>query len=167
MKKMIANADTFPINYSSCKLIRITYHFHCLEDESLSQRTICKRLRRGDDLLIEIKKLAEAEDLKAAVVLSCVGCVMKAKVRDAGGVEIQEIPEEMEIISVQGTVSAIRSHLHIGFSKKDLSMIGGHLVEGCIINTTCEIVLLELDNWSYDITEDEETGYDEIVFVKM
>lgn len=129
-------------------------------------RIICRRLHRGDDLLIEIKKLAENEKLKAAVVLSAVGCVSKGRVRDASGIHMQDISEDCEIVSLNGTVSAVRTHLHIALSKEDLSTVGGHLVEGCIINTTCELVLQELSGWEYGLEQDDETGYDEILFQK-
>ncbi len=46
---------------------------------------------------------------------------------------------------------------------EDLSVIGGHLVKGCIINTTCEIVIGELIGYEYDVEFDEETGYDELI----
>lgn len=132
----------------------------------MSNRIICKRLKRGSDLLVEIKKIAIEEDLKAAVVLSSVGCVSKLKVRDAGGVNFREVNENCEILSLNGTVSAKRTHLHVAFSKEDLSAIGGHLVEGCIINTTCELVIQELSGYEYDVEFDKETGYDELIFVR-
>ncbi|WP_238483773.1 PPC domain-containing DNA-binding protein [Anaerosporobacter faecicola] len=127
-------------------------------------RIICKRLHRGEDLLLAIKKIAIEEKLEAAIVLSGVGCVLEAKVRDARGVTIRMIPEHCEIVSLQGTVSATRTHLHIALAKEDLSTVGGHLVEGCIINTTCELVLQELKGYTYGVRLDEETGYDEIIF---
>ena len=48
-------------------------------------------------------------------------------------------------------------------SKEDLSTVGGHLVEGCIINTTCELVIGQLEGYEYDVEFDEETGYDELL----
>lgn len=132
----------------------------------MNGRIICKRLQRGDDLLIEIKKIAKEENLKAAVILSSVGCVSKLRVRDAGGINIRELNENCEIVSLNGTVSSERTHLHIAFSKEDLSVIGGHLVEGCIINTTCELIIQEIIGWKYETVNDSETGYKEIVFVK-
>ena len=131
---------------------------------NMNGRIICKRLRRGEDLLIAIKNLAVSEKLDAAVVLSAVGCVSKFRVRDASGVTIQELEEDCEILSLNGTVSQKRTHLHIACSKKELSTIGGHLVEGCIINTTCELILAELPNISFGVEQDETTGYDEILF---
>lgn len=128
-------------------------------------KTICKRLHRGDDLLLSIRRLAEEHEISAAVVLSAVGCVSSARVRDASGVNIQSIDEHCEIVSLNGTVSAVRCHLHIALSKEDLSTVGGHLVEGCIINTTCELVLGVLDGQTIGVEFDEETGYDELIFL--
>ena len=127
-------------------------------------KTLCIRLRRGDDLLAGIRSVAARENLTAAVVLSAVGCVSRACVRDAGGVKFREIPEPCEIVSLNGTVSRSRCHLHIALSKEDLSTVGGHLVEGCIVNTTCELVLGLLDGWRFGTEQDAQTGYDEIVF---
>ncbi len=122
------------------------------------------RLHRGDDLLLSLKAYAAKQQIGGAVIVSAVGCVQRARLRDASGVNIREIPEEMEIVSLTGTLGMNRTHLHAAFSKEDLSTIGGHLVPGCIINTTCEIVLLELDGVLFDAEDDPETGYDEIVF---
>ncbi len=127
-------------------------------------RTICKRLRRGEDLLCAIQSIAEQEKIAAGVVLSAVGCVSQARVRDASGVNLRDISEHCEIVSLNGTVSAKRCHLHIALSKEDLSTVGGHLVEGCIINTTCELVIGVLDGWEIDKEFDEETGYHELIF---
>ena len=130
-------------------------------------RTICKRLRRGDDLLGSIRAIAEEEQLGLAVVLSGVGCVSRVRLRDASGVTVQEVEEPREIVSLQGTVSAKRCHLHAAFSKEDLSTIGGHLMEGCTVNTTCELVLAVLEDWHCEVEQDRETGYDEIVFKRQ
>ncbi len=127
-------------------------------------RTICKRLHRGDDLLLSIKNICREEHIKAGVVLSSVGCILSGRVRDASGVTIREINEHCEILSLNGTVSENRCHLHIALSKEDLSSVGGHLVEGCIINTTCELVIAELPATAIETEFDEETGYHELVF---
>lgn len=130
-------------------------------------KTLCIRLCRGDDLLDAIQALAEKEHLEAAVVLSAVGCVSAARVRDAGGVNLREIREPCEIVSLTGTVSRARCHLHIALSKEDLSTVGGHLVTGCIVNTTCELVLGVLDGWRFGTQDDPQTSYDEIVFERV
>lgn len=123
----------------------------------------CFRLIRGQDLLEELKKFVAQKNIAAATVASAVGCVTCARIRDASGVDIHELKENMEIVSLTGTLSKNRTHLHIALSKKDLSTIGGHLLEGCLINTTAEIVLLGLDNWEFASEFDATTGYDELV----
>ena len=124
----------------------------------------CIRLHRGDDLLHSIRKLAEEKHICAGVVLSAVGCISRGRVRDASGVTIRDIEEHCEILSLDGTVSKTRCHLHIALSREDLSAIGGHLCIGCIINTTCELIIAELPGIRYDVEEDPETGYDELIF---
>ena len=127
----------------------------------------CFRLKYGEDILIELKKYLSSNNIKAAVLLSSVGCVTKARIRDASGVSIKEIEENMEIISITGTLSKERCHLHIALSKEDLSTIGGHMVEGCLVNTTTEIVLLELKAFEFGSEFDESTGYDELAIKKL
>lgn len=124
----------------------------------------CLRLHRGDDLLESIKALAKWEHIRAGVVLSSVGCISRGRVRDASGVTIREIGEHCEILSLNGTVSEKRCHLHIALSREDLSCLGGHLCPGCIINTTCELVIGELPGVGIDVEFDAQTGYDELIF---
>ena len=124
----------------------------------------CVRLRRGDDLMLSIKELCREKRISAGVALSAVGCISKGRVRDASGVTIREISDHCEIVSLDGTVSEKRCHLHISLSREDLSTIGGHLCPGCIINTTCELVIAELPGVQIDVEEDPETGYDELIF---
>ena len=124
----------------------------------------CVRLRRGDDLMLSIKELCREKHIAAGVVLSAVGCISQGRIRDASGVTIREIQDHCEIVSLNGTVSEARCHLHIALSKEDLSTIGGHLCPGCIINTTCELVIGELPGVKFGVEEDPETGYDELVF---
>ena len=124
----------------------------------------CVRLRRGDDLMLSIRELCREKNIAAGVVLSAVGCISRGRVRDASGVNIRDIPDHCEIVSLDGTVSARRCHLHISLSREDLSTIGGHLCPGCIINTTCELVIGELPGIRFGVEEDPETGYDELIF---
>ena len=130
-------------------------------------KTHCIRLRRGEDLMLSIKALCAEKHIRAGVVLSAVGCISQGKVRDASGVTIREISDHCEIVSLNGTVSETRCHLHIALSREDLSTIGGHLVSGCIINTTCELVIAELPGVAYGVEFDEETGYDELIFMEV
>jgi len=124
----------------------------------------CVRLRRGDDLLLSIRELAKKKHIAAGTVLSGVGCISRGRIRDASGVTVRDIDAHCEIVSLDGTVSENRCHLHISLSKEDLSTIGGHLCPGCIINTTCELIIAEFSGISYGVEQDAQTGYDELIF---
>ncbi len=125
------------------------------------------RLRRGADLYRSIRDYAVSHRISAGYVACCVGCVSAARVRDAGGATVRALEEPLEIVSVTGTVSAVRCHIHIAFSREDLSTIGGHLMEGCTVNTTAEVVLCELDNYSFYAAFDNETGYEELLVLPV
>ena len=137
---------------------------HTILSASGAMTCHCVRLHRGDDLLLSIRELAKQKNIAAGVVLSAVGCISEGRVRDASGVTVQEISDHCEIVSLNGTVSAQRCHLHIALSRVDLSTIGGHLCVGCIVNTTCELVIAELPGVSFGVENDPETGYDELIF---
>jgi len=126
----------------------------------------CLRLHRGDDLLECIRELCEKKQIRAGVVLSAVGCILKGRIRDASGVNIRCLDGHYEIVSLNGTVSQGRCHLHIALSAEDLHTIGGHLCTGCIINTTCELIIAELEGIEYGVELDPETGYDELIFTQ-
>lgn len=130
-------------------------------------KTVCRRLHRGDDLLLSIRTLCEREKIDAAVVLSAVVCVSRAVLRDAGGVNLRSVDEPCEIVSLNGTASRTRCHLHLALSREDLSTIGGHMMPGCIVNTTCELVLGVLEHMRFDVEQDVQTGYDELIFTEL
>ena len=127
----------------------------------------CIRLKRGEDLLLSIREVCREKGIAAGVILSGVGCILRGRIRDASGVTIREITEHCEIVSLNGTVSDERCHIHIALSREDLSTIGGHLCPGCIVNTTCELVIGELPGIGIDREEDPATGYEELIFTQM
>lgn len=127
---------------------------------------ICKRLRRGEDLLGAIQALAEEHRCGRgwccppwAASAAC-GCGTPPASPS------REVEEDVEIVSLTGTLSAKRTHLHIACSREDLTCLGGHLVPGCVVNTTCELVVGVLSGWEMGVEQDGETGYDEIVFMR-
>ena len=85
--------------------------------------TICRRLHRGDDLLLSIKAICAEYHIAAGVVLSGVGCLTRAVLRDADGVTVRTVDEHCEILSLMGTVSQERCHLHIALSRDPVKSI--------------------------------------------
>ena len=125
------------------------------------------RLRRGSDLLKALQEYARTRRIAAGTVVSGVGCVTRARVRDASGVTVRELNEPLETVALMGALSAARAHLHIALAREDLTVLGGHLMEGCIVNTTAEVVLLELDGVRFGAEWDGETGYDELAILSL
>ncbi len=120
------------------------------------------RLHRGADLLESIANYCSTHGIKAGYAACCVGCVSKACIRSADGITLRRYEQRLEIVSLTGTVSEARCHLHISFSGEDMSVIGGHLCNGCIVNTTAEVVLCELEGVTFSKVFDETTGYNEL-----
>ena len=123
------------------------------------------RLTKGQKLKEEILNICNKNNIQAGYVACSVGSISHLEVRDAGGKNIHTIKEDMEIISLNGTISKNRVHLHISCSKEDLSIIGGHLVDATI-NTTCELIIVELENYCFNKIYDENTGYNELNIIK-
>jgi uncharacterized protein len=43
------------------------------------------------------------------------------------------------------------------------SVVGGHVLPGCIVRTTAELLVAWLDGWAFAREHDAATGYDELV----
>ena len=121
------------------------------------------RLRQGQDLKGEIEGYVREKGIKAGVVLSCVGCIEKLRVRLADGESILEREEAFEIVSMTGTLCLGGVHLHMAASNNDGRTIGGHLKDGCIVSLTTEICLLEIEGYEMGREWDEGTGFEEMV----
>ena len=126
-------------------------------------KPICVRLKRGSDLYESLMNLSSEYHLKAGAVLSLVGCVSEVSIRLAGGKEFLYNKDHYEIVSATGTVSENRIHVHASFSDVPGNVIGGHLKKGCIVDTTCEVVILPLEGYTFKKQYDETTGYNEIL----
>jgi len=126
-------------------------------------KTYALRLTRGADLKKTIDEQFRIRNIKAGVILSCVGCVYELKIRLADGESELHVKDNFEIASLVGTFSKDGSHLHISVSDITGKTIGGHLKEGTLVNTTAELVLGELLGYDFSREFDNNTGYDELV----
>ena len=126
-------------------------------------KTHAFRLTKGQDLKESIKKYCIQNNIQAATMLSSVGCLYEVNIRLAGGKDYYTNIKDYEIVSLNGTVSINGIHLHISLSDIEGNMIGGHLENGCFINTTCELILLELEDVIFTREVDCHTGYKELV----
>lgn len=129
---------------------------------STSQDVYAFRLLPGEDLKESLQSFADRKDLKAAYVITCVGSLQKAHLRLAGAIEKLTWTTKMEIVSLVGTLFNGGCHLHISLADGQGNMVGGHLLEGCIVNTTAELVIGEAKGLEFYREEDSKTGYLEL-----
>ncbi len=129
--------------------------------------TIARRLRPGEDLKLALQSLAAASEIEAGVVLSLVGSLSSARLRLAGGGLVKELDGPLEIVSATGTISRDGCHIHIAVADSTGTTCGGHLLPGCTIFTTVELVILDLSKtWRFDRAQDPDTGYRELVITR-
>lgn len=121
------------------------------------------RLKPGQDLFDEIERVAAENDIRAGCILSAVGSLTQATLRLANRDTYNTYTGHFEIVSATGTVSTHGSHLHIAISDGEGRTIGGHLVSGCTVYTTAEIVLAVFPHLVYHREPCELSGYDELV----
>lgn len=124
--------------------------------------TYAFRLKPGEDLRLSLEAFAAEHDLQAGLVLTCVGSLRTAHLRLAGQSEGTHFEGPFEIVSLVGTFSAEGPHLHIALADARGQMIGGHLLSGCLIHTTAEVVLGALPHLQFSRPVDPETGYREL-----
>lgn len=125
------------------------------------------RLKPQQDLFDSIEGFVKENNIEAGCVLSSVGSLTHATLRLANRNYYNEYDGHFEIVSMTGTVSIHGSHIHVAISDGDGVTIGGHLVSGCKIYTTAEIILLELEDVVYkrELFEND-SGYEELVVYK-
>jgi uncharacterized protein len=122
------------------------------------------RLKPDEDLFEKIESFVAENNIEAGCVLSSVGSLTLANIRLANLENNAEYQGYFEIVSLTGTVSTNGSHLHISFSDSDGKTIGGHLLPGCKVYTTVEMVIAAFDDVIYKrelIPND--SGYQELV----
>jgi predicted DNA-binding protein with PD1-like motif len=126
-------------------------------------RTHALRLRPGEDLRLALEEATRARRLAAACVLTCVGSLERARLRLAGGDEVLELAGPLEIVALVGTLSADGPHLHGSFADEKGEVRGGHVLAGCIVRTTAELVVAELEGLTFGRELDPATGWRELV----
>ncbi len=121
------------------------------------------RLTPGQDLKNEIEKFTNRSTIGAGVVLSGAGSLSQASLRMANADKSVTFPGPFEIVSLTGTLSPTGLHLHMSISDHTGKTIGGHVLAGCTIHTTAELVIGELESLRFRRTLDPATGYKELV----
>ncbi|HEV7474634.1 MAG TPA: DUF296 domain-containing protein [Pyrinomonadaceae bacterium] len=88
--------------------------------------------------------------------------LQNATIRLADQKEATTFAGKFEIVSLVGTMGQDGVHLHISIADSNGKTIGGHLVDGCLIYTTAEIVIGEARGLTFSREQDEQTGFKEL-----
>ncbi len=131
---------------------------------SSSLQAYALRLRPGDDLRQQLTAFVAAHRIEAGAVLTCVGSLTDVSLRLANQETATRYHGHFEIVSLVGTLSASGGgHLHLSVSDSTGRTLGGHLLEGCRVYTTAEIVLAALPGLVFTRETDPTFGYRELV----
>lgn len=131
------------------------------------QGIIAVRLRPNDDLKQALDNITRENKLSAAAIVSAVGSLSSAAIRLGTG-EVKNLDGPFEIVSLSGTLGQGGMHVHIAVADGRGNTFGGHMLHGCEVNTTVEIVIHNLsDCYVFERVQDPDTGYKELVVTSV
>ncbi|MES2774907.1 MAG: PPC domain-containing DNA-binding protein [Bacteroidota bacterium] len=120
------------------------------------------RLKPGDDLKQSILKWVDEHQVAAGYIITCVGSLTDYNIRFANQAEGSKGSGHFEIVSMTGVLGTAGSHIHISISDSTGKTIGGHLMDGCKVYTTAEIVIGEDRSKIFARELDTTFGYKEL-----
>lgn len=121
------------------------------------------RLRPNDDLRPALEAYVKKSGIGAGFIAGAVGSLSRARIRFAGADMPHMVGGPLEIITLSGTVSPDGCHLHVSAANRNGGIIGGHVLQGCFVHTTAEIVIGEATGLTFGREHDPATGFRELV----
>ena len=103
-------------------------------------RAIPLHLGPGSDIRGSLEALAARESI-SGFVLGVVGNLSQAAFQCPGQPEPTLLQGDLEIITLQGTVSPRGVHLHLSFSDGACQVWGGHLENGTLVQKGAEVLI--------------------------
>jgi predicted DNA-binding protein with PD1-like motif len=135
----------------------------CKQTDMSNHETVYAfRLKPGEDLQKGIEQVVNQHDIKAGWINTCVGSLTDYQIRFANQPKSDSGSGHFEVVSLVGTLSVNGSHIHLSISDSTGKTIGGHLMEGCKIYTTAEIVIISSDKFEFERAEDGTTPWKEL-----
>lgn len=125
--------------------------------------TIVARIDKGEEILTEIKNIAEVEKIKLANINALgatndfvVGVFKTSEKKYYSN----EFKGDFEIVSLTGTINTMNgefySHIHFSAGNEKGEVFGGHLNKA-VVSATCEMIINVIDA-NVDRIHDEEIG---------
>ena len=129
-----------------------------------SKRVIFARMYPGEDVLESIEAVAKKHGVRSGQ-LSLIGAVSKAKLgyfhREAVEYRDFTVDEDVEVVSCMGNIATHEGdlvvHAHMIVADEAGKCWGGHLLLGCEVSVTIELVIIETE---LELTRkrDDKTG---------
>ena len=126
-------------------------------------QTLPIRLIPGQDLRAALEAVLVEHAVDAAFVIQGIGSLSVAQLRLAGASAPTELRGDMEILSLAGSLSPDGAHLHIALADAQGQVRGGHVMAGCIVRTTAEVLLALLPEHRFARKPDPASGFSELV----
>lgn len=128
-----------------------------------AMHTLPLRLNPGEDLRAALQAAVRARDQRAAFVIAGIGSLVDARLRLAAADDALVVPGPSEILTLSGSLGADHAHLHMSVSDAQGRVWGGHVLPGCRVRTTAEVLIALLPDWDFSRDADAATGYLELV----
>ncbi|MFC4519928.1 PPC domain-containing DNA-binding protein [Cupriavidus pinatubonensis] len=120
------------------------------------------RLCPGDDLRGALEDMVRQGQVSAAFVMQGIGSLSVAQLRFAGNESPAELRDDLEVLTLAGTLSADGAHLHMSVADSRGRVFGGHVAHGCLVRTTAEILLAILPEHRFSREYDARSGFAEL-----
>lgn len=110
----------------------------------------------------KLHAFAQQHQLHAAWIAGCTGSLTDVALRYAGQEGTTLLNGTFEVISLNGTLEQSGEHLHLCVSDPHGTMLGGHMMPGCTVRTTLELVIGSLEELAFSRQPCALSGYDEL-----
>jgi len=130
--------------------------------EAKTGKVVFARLFEGEDLLEAVAQAVEKSGVRAGFFV-LIGTLRKAVMGffHEGRYQPIELDGPFEVVSCVGNVSVRENkpfvHAHIAVSNRKGEVFGGHVLSGCTIDITGELVLFEASDANLQRKLDEKT----------
>jgi len=120
------------------------------------------RLKNGEDIKKKIVSYSDRIKIPAGIIICCVGSIDHINIKLLNLKTIFNMKKRYQIIGANGTISLDGININMAFADEKGNVIGGELLEGCIVDKTAEICILESDKYRFTREYDQKTKCKEL-----
>lgn len=130
---------------------------------TINNQILCPQVKTKRRFKKNSRLFLKEKNSKATGMVTCVGSLTDANIRFANQTMGKLKKAHFETVSLTGVLSTYGSHLHISIAAEEGKTLGGHLLDGCLIYTTAELIITELIDLEFKREADSTFGYKELV----